>query len=235
MENKPPKVDEMKAKELFQHFKEGIIGMVESHFNGHIKAGEDLEPAVFIGIRKKALLNHPKFDEMFPKQMRDEVYSTLDEEYAIHTVLVPLGRFFNDHGHKELNHAMKIGAKTMVDSIIDEFKQFDLNAVMFMVFVSQCTMVEMDAPKDFLNKMATGQFKDSDLIPEGGVKSMENAKERIVMVFETQNSSQMVTFDVLRSDTYQEAINMKEMPESSNPGGGLFSGFLHKGMITDVN
>lgn len=234
----PKKTTEMSTQELFSYFKKGIVSMVEEHFNHHGK--QELEPAVFVGVRRNALMKHEKFKQSLPDELKEQIIGSLEEDRSIHTLCLPLGPFFSDKGSQIMNQFGKELARKVVDDAIQDLKKIDLNAVMFIVFVTEAFMVEQTTKgTDLANDLATGKKTVEDVaresIPPGGVKDMPDAKERLVLMFETLTSSQLVAFDILRSDTYQEAINMQEYPETNNPGGGLFSGILHKGMHTNVN
>lgn len=234
----PKKTSEMSTQELYSYFKDGIVKMVEEHFNHHGK--QELEPAVFVGVRRNALMKHEKFKQSLPPEIKDQVIAGLEEDRLIHTLCLPLGPFFSDKGNAMINQFSKELARKMIDEAIKDLKQIDMNSVMFIVFVTEAYMVEQSHKgTDLATDLATGKKTVEDVaresIPPGGVKDMPKAKERIVLMFETLTSSQLVAFDILRSDTYQEAINMQEFPETNQPGGGLFSGILHKGMHTNVN
>jgi hypothetical protein len=231
--NLPKKQSEMTTQELFVHFKEGTIEMIKEHFNEH--GNQIIEPAVFIGVKQNALANHADFLNSLPPVVKQQIMENIHDEHKIHTLCLPLGKLFQDHGNEIMNKASKNIARRMVDEAVNDFRKIDVNSVMFVLFVTEAYMAEHIVDDKTAQDIALGRKSIDSLIPDGGVRSMPGTKEVITLMYETLTSSQLITFDILRSDEYQEAINMREFPEMNQPSEGLFSGILHSGNHTNFN
>ena len=225
------KVSELNRDELYEHFKIGIEATVQKVFNG--KDNEILEPAVFIGVKKSAMEKMVKDNEAIAEQMNeiDSVRPEGHSDYAIHTALIPLGKFFEDHGHEMVNGLAKKAAMMMVQDAIKQMTKNDMSAVMFTCFVSECYVAKADnvKPEDKISF----QLGDKDVIEgikEGfdSVKDMPGAEETVMLMFETPQSTEMIKYDIMKAGGYKMMAERKSLGKSDLPGQGAITGILHR-------
>jgi len=224
------KVSDLSRDELYEKFKEGITDTVRKHFNG--PSENLLEPAVFLALKKdaieKAAKKHSDVDEQmkYHKAIRPDGY----EDYAIHTALIPLGPFFEDHGHPIMNDFAKKAAMKLIQLAIKDFTKDDMTAVMFSCFVSECYMAKGEGDS---NTAASLHLGDTDVIEDAmkgydRVKDMPNAEEKVIMLFETSQTTEMVQFDILNEDGFKMMTKEKSLGKTAAPGQGAIAGILHK-------
>lgn len=240
MERKlPRKASEMSVQELYSHFRESIISLTKVHFDGPQVSA--LEPAFFIGIRKEALKKKldefkDKLDPETYKRMEEDVSS--DKDYSIHTMFIPLGTYMKDYGVDFVNHVAKDAGVKEINAAIESMRAVDYNSVMFTCFVSESMMSMINVEKLDSETAKDLQFKRKnphDIFTPEFIEKHCEMKDVVTLMFETMNTSQVVAFDILRGESYQEMINENIMPESTIPSGGIFAGFLHKGVHTNAN
>lgn len=239
----PRKSSEMSTAELYEHFKNGMISLVEMNFS---EPGANPPPSVFLGVRKSALekkLNKVKEEGKVDKYKIERMSEDLveDNDNKIHTLHIDLGMFFMDHGNDFMNAVSKDAAQRMVKDAISSMQKEDINSVMFMCFISEAFMTEIPTDKispQHLKMIEQHEIQPEELIAKYYPQFMDNLKkDKVVLMFETSTFSEVVSFDVLQNEerTFKELINMHSIGRTEGAASGLFGGMLHKRSRIDLN
>jgi len=225
------KVSELSKNELYEHFKKGVIETVKRHFNG--RKEDLLEPAVFLGVKNSGMEEIAKRDKFVKEQMEmhDKIKPEGYKDYSIQTPLIPLGPFFEDHGSEEFNQVAKGAAMRLVKHAIREVNKNDMSAVMFSCFVSECFMAKAEGTAKDNIALHLG---DTDVI-DGAMKGykkvseMPNAEEKVILIFETSQTTEMIQFDILFSPDNNDKMmhSEKSLGKTTSPAQGIMAGILH--------
>ena len=218
----------MSTMDLYEYFKKGMIEMTKLNFNS---ASNRPEPAMFLGVRKSVL---PKISKMIPQALLDEHKHEFENENAIHAIYMPLGMLFRDMGSPIASDIGKGIARKLMAETIQEIRKHDYNAVMFSAFITEAFVKVNHLPKngkgtevdEFLNSK---DYKRPSLDP--------TSEEKVMISLETQNSSEMIMFDIVenKETDFLELVNEKQIGDSKTPMQGLFGGLIYNGINSNHN
>lgn len=253
------KISEMDYLEKYQEFKKGIIELVKMNFNGNLHM---LEPIVFLGVKHDVLnymLKNGTDGELQPLdngcdcegcRANRELAKTLKPEATkdkIHILPIEIARQLAAGNHMaEIfgNQAIET-AKELINKrvhiAIEKLNKIALNAVQYTANITEAFILEheISEKENSMRNMgkpdSLSQLEES-LAKNGGVRSHPDAKEKVIIVFETINFSEVVTFDMIRSEdsNYQELTNEHCHSQSHDPAtGGYLTGLIHKKNIVN--
>jgi hypothetical protein len=249
------KISEMSYEEKYEQFKKGIIELVQMNFNGE---RHQLEPIVFLGV-KHDVLNHmlknnkgdlEPFDsgcECEGCQANREMAKSIDMEAVkdkVHILPIMISKeiALGAHFAEVLGPTAIETAKELVNKkvhgVIEELNKIAYGAVQYTAHVTEAFIMEHKFTEKDQSLENMGLPNSLSQIEEqlknGGVRSHPDAKEKAIIVLETMNFSEVVTFDMLRSDNYQELTNEFCHEHADTPQtGGYLTGLIHKHKIVN--
>lgn len=235
------KISEMNLNEKFDNFKKGVIEMTQQIFNG--KYGE-LEQTIILGVK-------PQLIEVLLKKFEDKIDILNDTKEKIKKESADLDKIhvLPMNISKEISEIIRVignspyaiqfakeRASEIIKERIDMFNSLLPFSVQFVAHVSEAYIVEKRISNQEKHDLDIGKkikpVKDIELEIEnnGSIENIPDSKEKVIILLEQINSTQLITFDIIRNKEvgYQEIINKEELPASNDPSQGLFSGFLHK-------
>lgn len=233
------KVSEMNYLEKFEQFKLGILELVETNFNGNKL--EELEPVVFLGVKSEVITylikNKPE-----GMHLSGDMENLEENKEKICILPIFIGKELSAGNHMEsllgpqaLSIAKKI-ANDKITNAIDHFNSVISNAVQFSAHVCEAYILEQKYTEQEGSKMALGIQPESiknieKFIDENGsVGNHPNAEEKVIIIFENIQYSQLVKYDMMRSEDsqYQELTNKFVHEPSYEPASGHLASFIHK-------
>lgn len=250
------KISEMNYEEKYEQFKKGIIELVQMNFNGE---KHTLEPIVFLGV-KHDILNHmlknnkgglESFDNgcecegcQANREMAKVDLEAVKDKVHILPIMISKELALGNHFAEVLGPMAIESAKEMVNKkvhgVIEELNKIVYGAVQFTAHVTEAFIMEhkfteKDQSLDTMG-MPNSLTEIEEILKNGGVKSHPSAKEKAIIVLETMNFSEIVTFDMLRSEAsdYQELTNEFCHEHADTPQtGGYLTGLIHKSKIVN--
>ena len=220
--------DELTLNEAFDNFKEGICQMVEMNFNGN-NVGP-LAPHVFLGLSPHFVEKMATEDERM-REAWDNIKGHIDKHDLRKVLTMPLdiSPFFE--GPPMFEQFGKMMADRMVREAIKKIGEDDITAIQFSAFVCEGYMREVHlTPEEIAREQLTGkQDPETEEILKNGVKNDPKAVEKMVIIFEHRQCTDIVVYDMLRGEDYQELTNKEEKQRSLTPcDSGPLVGLLHK-------
>ena len=225
MQKLPKKTSEMNTMDLYEYFKKGMINMAKQNF---VSVKSRPEPAVFLGVKRSVL---PKITHMIPQDIREQVMKNGASDDAIHVICLPLGIFFEDRGNDHVNDVGKTLARKLVGETIDQIRTHDYNGVMFTAFICEVfvQVKHLNNAKTVDELLNSKDYKRPSKDPE--------AQDKVIITLETQNSSEIIMFDIIenKETDYMEIINEESAGDNKSASHGLFGGLIHNGINTNHN
>lgn len=246
------RISEMSYEEKYEEFKKGVIELLKLNFNGKV---HPLEPIVFLGVKQEVLehfmkeklnsecdcesckANKEMMMSINPEDTKDKIHIlpimiSNELEFGIKMSAV--------FGEMAVDSAKEIIDKK-VHGVIEQLNKITYNAVQYSAHISEAYLVEHKfTEKDqALQNMGMPNALDDiekQLKESGGVKNHPESKEKAIIVLETLHFSELVTFDMLRSEgsDYQELINEYCHSHADTPQTGRYlTGLIHKTKIVN--